>query len=289
MFFIIINGATFNSRAETDLLVIQEPVLPQIDRTWSNISLLYDNYFHNSSEVDLEINRFHELVPAIIDMEVIGKSYLGKDITALRITNELRTQQKAKTLVVSHHHGREQISVEIALRFILYLLNNYNISKSITNYIDNQEIFIIPTLNPDALDLVVNEGNHWLRKNVRPFDDDGDGIAEEDPLEDVDGDGVVSSFDVYDNTGTRPIYLYTYYEGIDNDADGLINEDMVGFTDLNRNYDSYWRDGDGWSPDSQSQIYPGPSPFSEPETQAFRDFALKPLNQSTEVKMVEDR
>ena len=50
---------------------------------------------------------------------------------------------------------------------------------------------------------------------------------------------------------------------------------MVGYTDLNRNYDSYWRDGSGWSDDTQSQIYPGATPFSEPETQAFRDFALK--------------
>ena len=49
---------------------------------------------------------------------------------------------------------------------------------------------------------------------------------------------------------------------------------MIGHTDLNRNYDSYWRDGRGWSDDTQSQIFPGHSPFSEPETSAFRDFAM---------------
>ncbi|MCG3260786.1 MAG: hypothetical protein H7644_13620, partial [Candidatus Heimdallarchaeota archaeon] len=142
-------------------------------------------------------------------------------------------------------------------------------------FIDNQEIYVIPALNLDSLDLVVNEGNHWLRKNLRPWDDDNDGFFEEDRAEDVSGDGIVSSFDVFDNTNPlAPIYLYTYYEGIDNDLDGLVNEDDVGYTDLNRNYDSFWREGSGWSPDTTSQIFPGPEPFSEPETRAFRDFAL---------------
>jgi hypothetical protein len=208
-------------------------------------------------------------------LEVIGQTYFGKDIISLRITNENRPVQKAKALVVSHHHGREQISIEIALRFVLYLLNNYQENDTITDFIDNQEIYVIPALNLDSLDLVINEDNHWLRKNLRPFDDDNDGLFEEDRAEDVSGDGIVSSFDVFDNTNpSNPIYLYTYYEGIDNDLDGLVNEDDVGYTDLNRNYDSYWRDGGGWSPDTMSQVFPGHAPFSEPETQAFRDFAL---------------
>ena len=54
---------------------------------------------------------------------------------------------------------------------------------------------------------------------------------------------------------------------LDSLADGLLR--------YNRNYDSYWRNGSRWSNDTQSQIYSGPSPFSESETQAFRDFALK--------------
>ena len=41
--------------------------------------------------------------------------------------------------------------------------------------------------------------------------------------------------------------------------------------DLNRNYDFAWG-GDGSSGDPCDEIYRGPSPFSEPETQAYRDF-----------------
>ncbi|MHA2386971.1 MAG: M14 family zinc carboxypeptidase [Candidatus Thorarchaeota archaeon] len=68
---------------------------------------------------------------------------------------------------------------------------------------------------------------------------------------------------------------YTYYEGIDNDGDGLVNEDPIGYVDLNRNYPTGWGTNDDSSPDPLSQVFRGTAGFSEPETQVFRDFALQ--------------
>jgi hypothetical protein len=253
---------------------------PSVTRTWSTITLLYEGQFHDSDQVEEEIENMHSLVPQLLDVEVIGQSYLGENITCLRITNEENPVQKAKTLVVAHHHGREQITVEMALRFILRLLNGYGVDATITEYVDTQEIFVIPTLNPDALDVVVNDGNHWLRKNLRPYDNDGDGLFGEDDAEDVDGDGHISEFYVYeksspDDNPSGFVFDYSYYEGIDNDGDGQINEDEVGLVDLNRNYPVFWDTGIPDFYDVTTQVYHGTAPFSEPETQAFRDFALQ--------------
>ncbi|MHA2211931.1 MAG: M14 family zinc carboxypeptidase, partial [Candidatus Thorarchaeota archaeon] len=200
----------------------------------------------------------------------------GKNLTSLRITNELYSGQKAKTLVVGQHHAREQITVEVALRFILYLLNAYGEDEAITEFVDTVEIFVIPTVNPDGLDVVVNGGNHWLRKNLRPFDNDGDGLLDEDPIEDVDGDGHITGYDVYTKTGPGGSleWQYDYFEGIDNDGDGLVNEDEIGLVDLNRNYAVGWGNDQESSSDPLTQTYRGESAFSEPETTAFRDFAL---------------
>ncbi|MFX1561594.1 MAG: M14 family zinc carboxypeptidase [Promethearchaeota archaeon] len=260
--------------------VIEKTITPSVTRTWNPITLLYDEQFHDSNEVDEEIENVHSLVPELVDLEVIGQSYLGHNLTCLRITNEMNTVQKAKTLVVAQHHGREQITVEMALRFILHLLNNYGVNDTITEYVDTQEIFVIPTLNPDALDVVVNQGNHWLRKNLHPYDNDGDGRISEDDVEDVDGDGRISNFYVYekDNPSDEPHYLnydWEYWEGIDNDEDGLVNEDEVGLVDLNRNYATFWSVGGGDLLIPETQVYCGNESFSEPETRAFRDFALK--------------
>jgi len=70
----------------------------------------------------------------------------------------------------------------------------------------------------------------------------------------------------------EPVYSYTYYEGVDNDGDGLINEDPIGLVDLNRNYATFWGIGSGSSNDPLAQTYRGTEAFSEPETEAFRDF-----------------
>jgi len=260
--------------------VIEKVVGSSVDRNWEAIALLYDGQFHDPVEVDEELENIHALVPDLVDLETIGQSYQGRNLTCVRITNELRVTQKAKTLVVAHHHGREQITVELALRFMLHLLNNYGIDDTITEYVDTQEIYIIPTLNPDALEVVVNQGNHWLRKNLHPFDNDGDGNCSEDDVEDVDGDGWISNYYVYlkDNSSDNPPfydYDWEYWEGIDNDNDTLFNEDEVGLVDLNRNYPIFWSVGGGDLLDPATQVYCGSEPFSEPETKAFRDFALK--------------
>ncbi|MFW9806340.1 MAG: M14 family zinc carboxypeptidase [Candidatus Thorarchaeota archaeon] len=268
------------SQSEDGVLVIEKTVTPSVDRTWTTISLIYDGQFHDPVELDEEIENIQSLAPELVDVEIIGQSYQGRNLTCLRITNELNTVQKAKTLVLAQHHGREQVTVEVALRFILLLLNNYGEDDLITEYVDTQEIYIIPTLNPDALNVVVNEGNHWLRKNLRPYDNDGDGLISEDDVEDVDGDGWISEFLVYqkDYPSEEPDYYYDvdwgYWEGIDNDGDDLVNEDEVGLVDLNRNYPKFWGVGGGDLLIPETQIYCGTEPFSEPETQAFRDFAL---------------
>ncbi|MHA2363787.1 MAG: M14 family zinc carboxypeptidase [Candidatus Hodarchaeales archaeon] len=252
---------------------------PSIQRHWENISLIYNDQYHDYNELQEEIYRLINLIPDLINFEIIGQSIQNLNITCVRVTNQLDTVQKAKTLVVAHHHGREQITVEVALRFILYLINNYGLNEVITNYIDTQEIFIIPTLNPDSLEYVVNQGNHWLRKNLHPYDNDNDTLIDEDPVDDVNGDGIISVYDVYIKSPiyNNTIYQDSYFEGLDNDGDGLINEDRVGLVDLGRNYATYWKNirANGWSENVKSDLYPGLFPFSEPETQVFNNFVSR--------------
>lgn len=53
------------------------------------------------------------------------------------------------------------------------------------------------------------------------------------------------------------------------------NGDLTWGIDTNRNYGYMWGyDDEGSSPDTGSEVYRGSTPFSEPETQAVRDFLL---------------
>lgn len=64
------------------------------------------------------------------------------------------------------------------------------------------------------------------------------------------------------------IYFYRYWRKNRRD-----NGDGSYGVDLNRNYGYAWgHDNSGSSSDSDSEVYRGETPFSEPETQAIRDF-----------------
>ncbi|MFX0204769.1 MAG: M14 family zinc carboxypeptidase, partial [Candidatus Hodarchaeota archaeon] len=100
-------------------------VIRSVERTWDDISLLYPDQFHNSTEIMEEIANFEAAAPELVDVSVIGQSVLGKDIQLVRITNEAMTNPKAGVFYVTQHHAREQITVEAILRFIQRILNNY--------------------------------------------------------------------------------------------------------------------------------------------------------------------
>jgi len=150
-----------------------------IERTWDDVSLLYPDQYLNNSMVIAEVDNILTAAPDLVDVNIIGQSYEGRDILSIRITNEGATHQKAKTLLVAHHHGREMVTVNHAIYFMQWLVNSYGEDVQLTEYVDSQEIYVIPTMNPDALDYIFNNSDYWLRKNLRPYDDDGDGLLDD--------------------------------------------------------------------------------------------------------------
>jgi hypothetical protein len=248
-------GLTQNQTVDgSPLLIIEGKTQISVNRSWDNISLLYQDHYHTPEK-------------AIEEFEILAQTAQN-------------TVPKAGVLIIAQHHAREQISLEAAIRFMYRLVNSYGINTKLTEYVDTEEIFVIPTLNPDGLHYVIGnstmEGNPWLRKNLQAFDDDGDGLINEDTPDDANDDGIISGYDVFlKRQGLTSEFLYTYYEGIDDDEDGRFNEDPIGGVDLNRNYAYRWNDSNmdtGTGSDTTAETFPGLSAFSEPETQIIQNF-----------------
>ena len=228
------------------------------------------SHYHNYSEIVNILLYLNQTYPNLVEVYSIGKSWQGRDIYCIRITNESNTKHKPKILFVGYHHARELISAELPLYFVVKAVISFGSNKTITHMLNYSEIYVIPALNVDGFNIV--EQNEWQRKNAHPYDDDGDGLLDEDPPEDEDGDGYIE--DLFFWNGTH--YEFIRWEGIDNDGDGLYNEDWIGGVDLNRNYGYQWNASvQSGSPYPQDEDYRGPAAFSELETQAFRDFVLQ--------------
>ncbi len=223
-------------------------------------------HYHNYTEIVTILLALNQTYPDIVDVFSIGKSWWNREIYCVRLTNESAQGIKPEVLFVGYHHAREPITAELSLYFVVHTATNYGTSQALTEVVDRSEIYVVVALNVDGFDLF--EANDWHRKNARPTDEDSDTSIDEDSPEDEDEDGFIEQLIDYSN----PNYpTFVRWEGIDNDGDTEYGEDWIGGVDLNRNYDYAWELG---SSQMQSEIYKGPTPFSEPETQAIRDFVL---------------
>ena len=219
----------------------------------------------NYTEV-LEFLKALELeYPDLVDLTSIGKSYEGRTLWLIKITNKLsQVANKNQVLLIGVHHAREYISLMVPLYIAYQLVNEFYTNSTIQKILNYTTYYIIPLLNPDGY-LEALYHNPWQRKNTHRIDEDNDGLFGEDCPEDVNGDGIIGYL-INNKTGEW------FYEGVDNDGDGKINEDWVGGVDLNRNYNFSWGSDEGASSDKHAETYFGISPFSENETHALRDF-----------------
>ena len=168
-------------------------------------------------------------------------------------------------------HSGEITSSESAFYLAWYLIENYGKDAAVSALLDKKAVYIKPLNNPDGSDMyrLTAQAN---RSSVRPVDNDNDGLTDEGPGEDLDGDGYSRQMrrfvgagkgnavlDSLDKSGRllrgvqqgRGDYML-YSEGIDNDGDGRYNEDGIGGLDLHRNYPGNWRPereltGRGWT------------------------------------------
>ncbi len=218
--------------------------------------------FHNYSEILAHIDDRVTEFPEFLDVFNIGVSYHGLPIPCIQITAPGDYSHRRGFLIVAHHHGREAITVENALYFLDYILVNSS-QPAVQQILSTFVFYLIPTLNPDTLEIL--HINPWQRRNLHPVDDDGDGLADEWEIQDVNGDYVVDFYE------TEEEWYYTF-EGIDLDGDGNTGEDKPGGVDLNRNYPIAFAYG---VDEPRAEIYHGQAPFSEPETQAMRNFTVQ--------------
>jgi hypothetical protein len=227
-------------------------------------------HYHNYSEIVETLLYLNFTYPSIVDVFSIGESWENRDIYCIKLTNESIIGHKPKVFFVGYHHAREPISAELPLYFAVEVATNFGTNQTLTRMLNSSEIYIIPALNVDGLKVISD--NDWHRKNAHPFDEDGDGLLDEDPPEDEDGDGSIEDLLQWDGYQ----WVFVRWEGIDNDADGKFGEDWIGGVDLNRNYGYKWNASvQSGSPYPRDEDYRGPAPFSEPETQALRDLALQ--------------
>ncbi|MEU6255578.1 M14 family metallopeptidase [Streptomyces sp. NPDC047043] len=129
-----------------------------------------DSKYHNYTEMNTEIDQRLAAYPNIMSKRVIGKSYQGRDIVAIKVSDNVATDEsEPEVLFTFHQHAREHLTVEMALYLLRELGAGYGSDSRITGMVNNREIWIVPDLNPDGGEYDIATGSYrsW-RKNRQP-------------------------------------------------------------------------------------------------------------------------
>ncbi|MFD9611384.1 M14 family metallopeptidase [Streptomyces sp. NPDC059083] len=129
-----------------------------------------DAKYHNYAEMTAEIDQRLAAYPSIMSRRVIGKTYQGRDIVAIKVSDNVATDENEPEVLFTHHqHAREHLTVEMALYLLRELGAGYGTDPRITSMVNGREIWIVPDLNPDGGEYDIASGSYrsW-RKNRQP-------------------------------------------------------------------------------------------------------------------------
>jgi murein tripeptide amidase MpaA len=129
-----------------------------------------DSAYHNYAEMVADIDAVVAAKPSIVRKFSIGKSYEGRDLWAVKISDNVATDEnEPEVLYVGLHHAREHLTVEQTLYIMHQLADNYGTDSRITNIVNSREVYIVFNLNPDGGEYdILNDTYHSWRKNRQP-------------------------------------------------------------------------------------------------------------------------
>ena len=269
----------------TALSAIAPPAAAQSSSLVSPAGEVDWNRFYTAAETDQILREFHALYPGLTELRQVGTSWRGRPLMLIEITNEATgsAAEKPALYVDGGIHAGELTGSAVATHLVGHLLNGYGRDPRVTALLDSRAFYVRPKFNPDGSDLALVH-DQYLRSTTHPVDEDEDGASDEDPPEDLDGDGWITQMRMADgegdwvaDPGDARIMVRdpggamagrryrVMREGVDNDGDGQINEDGVGGIDMNRNFPRNWE---------RVHLQPGAGdyPLSEPETRAAAEF-----------------
>lgn len=214
------------------------------------------------------------------DLKSIGKSRGGRDLWVARFGADTNPA----ILFVSGLDGNHPSGVQSNFLWMQKLVQSPNFK----NLTANKTAYFLLVGNPDAYAAYFQKLKREKRGNDFPSDDNRNGAVGDDPMEDLNKDGLITMMRVEDATGDYVIDLEDarwmsmadasknqqgthklFTEGIDNNKNGQFNEDASEGVIIDKNFAfdyPVFEKGSG--------IYA----VSEPETRAIMDFVMTKPN-----------
>lgn len=133
-------------------------------------------YFHTYAENEALIDSLVAAHPNIAAKFSMGKSYEGRDIWGIKLTQNVNggLGNKPEVFINGLIHARERAANELALYVMQVLANNYGrggtLGRRVTGILNSTVVWIVPMVNPDGAEYDFSGSSPKLwRKNRQPI------------------------------------------------------------------------------------------------------------------------
>lgn len=252
---------------------------------WAASAVVAEAQYLNFAETEARLSSLAQQNPALVKLDSMGTSAGGKKLHVLTIasaTGKAVSQRQAVFVganLVGFHNAGTQAAIALAEKLVAK-----KDDPAVKKLLETRVFYIAPALHPDAHDGYFAALKYRRSLNAGALDRDRDGLVGEDGPNDLNGDGRITMMRVEDPAGEWMVdekdarllrradpmkgergKYKLMAEGIDDDKDGLINEDPPGGYRPDKNFAHAW-------PDSDPEA--GPWPSAQPEAKALMDFLL---------------
>ena len=115
--------------------------------------------FHSYTEIAAETAAVAAAHPDIAQRFSIGKSHQGRDLWAMKISDNVATDEnEPEVLFDGSHHADEHMAAEMTLRIMHWLVDGYGSDTRITNIVNSREVWIVFLVNPDGAEYDISGG-----------------------------------------------------------------------------------------------------------------------------------
>lgn len=102
-------------------------------------------------QYDSIMQKFAVNYPAICRLDTLGESSEGRHLLVVKISDNVHLDEpEPEFMYSSTMHGDETGGFVLMLHLIDYLLENYQVDQTITQIVDNLQVWINPLANPDG-------------------------------------------------------------------------------------------------------------------------------------------
>lgn len=107
--------------------------------------------YHTYETLVAELQAIAAANPTLCHLYNIGPTVQGRALWFMKISDNVDVEEdELEFRYIAAMHGNEVVGKEMCIYLINYLVDNYGVDPAVTNLVNDTEIWILPSMNPDG-------------------------------------------------------------------------------------------------------------------------------------------